>query len=155
MNYNIFQIRVAIYIIFFIFLYENICCGYSLEASLEALIMSTHNICFHGEIRKIVVFSGWKRYLTWGYETISMSIHFITCLSYILKAYMNKQCKPRSCRRWGKGACYSKCPKISNTLFYTFLAQILFFMQLHVFSKIPCGIANSLDQDQTAPLEAV
>ena len=27
---------------------------YSLEALAEALLMSTHNICFHGEIRKIL-----------------------------------------------------------------------------------------------------
>ena len=48
---------------------------------------------------------------------------------------------------------HGKCPKIFNTLFYTFLAQILFFMQL--FPKIPCRIANSVDPDQTAPLGAV
>ena len=36
---------------------ENICCGYSLEVPrlIEALLMSTHNICFHGEIRKISI----------------------------------------------------------------------------------------------------
>ena len=28
---------------FFLFLYKNICCGYSLEA--EAFLMSTHSIC--------------------------------------------------------------------------------------------------------------
>ena len=33
----------------FLILDENICCGYS----LEALLMSTHNICFRREIRKI------------------------------------------------------------------------------------------------------
>ena len=48
---------------------------------------------------------------------------------------------------------YSKCPKISNTLFHTFLAQILLFMQL--FLKIPSGMANSVDPDQTAPSGAV
>ena len=47
---------------------ENICCGYSLEvpqqgasneypqhmfSSAEALLMSTHNLCFHREVRKI------------------------------------------------------------------------------------------------------
>ena len=39
-------------------------CGYSLEAPRrlgEALLMSTHNICFCGEIRKIFIISlGWK-----------------------------------------------------------------------------------------------
>ena len=33
---------------------------------------------------------------------------------------------------------YSKCPKIPNFSFYTFLAQILLFMQL--FPKIPSGM---------------
>ena len=47
----------------------------------------------------------------------------------------------------------SKCPKISNTLFQFFFAQILLFMQL--FPKIPNEKANSLDPDQTAPSGAV
>ena len=46
------QIRGGIQLIFFLFLHENICCGYSLEAPL----MSTHNICFCGEIRKVSAF---------------------------------------------------------------------------------------------------
>ena len=36
---------------------KNICCGYSLEVPhclTEALLMSTHNICFYAEIRKII-----------------------------------------------------------------------------------------------------
>ena len=36
-------------LIFFLFIHENICCGYSLEAP-----------CFHGEIRKIL--SGYPSY---------------------------------------------------------------------------------------------
>ena len=70
---------------FFLFLHKNICCGYSLEvphqgASNEypqhmfygeltyvvdthkkhltkALLMSTHNICFYGELEKIIIYS--------------------------------------------------------------------------------------------------
>ena len=42
---------------------------------------------------------------------------------------------------------YGKCPKTSNTLFHTFLAQILLFMQL--FLKILSGMANCVDPDQT------
>ena len=40
--------------IFFFFFYKNICCGYSLEACHqgEALLMSTHSIYFHREIKK-------------------------------------------------------------------------------------------------------
>ena len=35
---------------FFLFLHENICCGYSLEVLLCGA--EYHNICLHGEIRK-------------------------------------------------------------------------------------------------------
>ena len=35
---------------------ENICCGYSLECHIEALLMNTHNICFHEELRKTSIF---------------------------------------------------------------------------------------------------
>ena len=35
---------------------ENICCGYSLECLIEALLMNTHNICFHEEVRKTSIF---------------------------------------------------------------------------------------------------
>ena len=43
---SFFQPKVSI---FFLFLDKNICCGYS----LKALLMSTHNIRFHQEIRKL------------------------------------------------------------------------------------------------------
>ena len=43
---------------------------------------------------------------------------------------------------------YRKCPKISNTLFYTFFALILLFM--HLLLKILSGMTNSVDPDQTA-----
>ena len=39
---------------FFLFLHENICCGYSLECLDEVLLMSIYNINFHGEIWKIL-----------------------------------------------------------------------------------------------------
>ena len=41
---------------------------------------------------------------------------------------------------------FGKCPKISNTLFHTYFASILLFMQL--FLKILSGIANSVDRNQ-------
>ena len=42
--------------VFFLCLHKNVCCGFSLEAPLsEALLMSTHNICFHGETREILM----------------------------------------------------------------------------------------------------
>ena len=42
--------------IFFLFLHENICCGYSLETPHSGALDEYHNICFCGEIRKIPVF---------------------------------------------------------------------------------------------------
>ena len=39
--------------IFFLFLCENICCWYSLEVPQWGTSNECHNICFHGEIRKI------------------------------------------------------------------------------------------------------
>ena len=45
-------IRIASYNICF---YKNVSCGYSLENRLgEAILMSTHNICFYAEMLKIV-----------------------------------------------------------------------------------------------------
>ena len=38
-------------VIFFVFLNENICCGAHLNRLIEMLPMSTHNVCFHQEIR--------------------------------------------------------------------------------------------------------
>ena len=48
--------------IFFLFLSENICCGYSSEV-FKTLLMSTHNICFLWEIRKKVNFQASKSWL--------------------------------------------------------------------------------------------
>ena len=42
--------------IFFLFLLQNIDCGYSLEPP-EAVLTSTHNLCFEQKIRKISFFS--------------------------------------------------------------------------------------------------
>ena len=49
------QIREGIHIIFFLFLYKNICCGYSLEAPRPGASHMYHKICFYGEISKILV----------------------------------------------------------------------------------------------------
>ena len=40
-------------LIFFLFLHENICCGYSLEAPWQGASNEYHNICFCGGVRKI------------------------------------------------------------------------------------------------------
>ena len=41
-------------LIFFLFLHEKICCGYSLEVPQRGASNEYHNICFRGEIRKIL-----------------------------------------------------------------------------------------------------
>ena len=55
----------------------------------ELLLMSTHNICFHGEIRKISVLFDWKKCLNRNYD-----IPWILILIYFLPAcvehYLNK-----------------------------------------------------------------
>ena len=38
----------------------NICCGYSLELPQQGASNEYHNVCFHGEIRKISILFGWK-----------------------------------------------------------------------------------------------
>ena len=49
--------------IFFLFLYENICCGYTLEAPQQGAFNEYHNICFCGEIRKNINIFGYVLYL--------------------------------------------------------------------------------------------
>ena len=34
--------------------YKNVCCDYSLEAPWKLLLVSSHNICFYEEIRKVI-----------------------------------------------------------------------------------------------------
>ena len=46
-------------ILYFVFLYKNICSVYSWEAP-EVLLMSTQNICFQGETRKYQYKFSWK-----------------------------------------------------------------------------------------------
>ena len=41
-------------LISFLFLHENICCWYSLEAPRLGASNEYHKVCFHGEIRKIL-----------------------------------------------------------------------------------------------------
>ena len=57
------QIRGGIYIIFFLFLQKNICCGYSLEVPHWGTSNEYNNICFHWEIRKISAFFEWIKCL--------------------------------------------------------------------------------------------
>ena len=54
-------------LIFFLFLHENICCGYSLEAPQRGVSNEDHNICFHGEI--------WKQ--AWGYPLLSGAMNML------------------------------------------------------------------------------
>ena len=63
---------------------ENICCGYSLEVphlgtSGEALLMSTHNVCFCGEIRKLSMLLDWKE------------LWIIICFSFLQRRLLAEQ----------------------------------------------------------------
>ena len=42
----------GVYISFFLFLLKNIDCGYSLELPIEAVLTSTHNLCFEQKYEK-------------------------------------------------------------------------------------------------------
>ena len=46
---------------------------------------------------------------------------------------------------------YGKCPKISNTLYHTFLPKFCCCFFMHLFLKILGGKANSVFPNQTAP----
>ena len=39
---------------FFLFLYINICCGYSLEAPRKVASNENHNTCFHREKNQLI-----------------------------------------------------------------------------------------------------
>ena len=54
--------------LFFLFLYENICYGYSLEVPREALWMKTHSICFLWAIRKYRYIMDEKSILSWAMD---------------------------------------------------------------------------------------
>ena len=41
--------------VFFLFVHENICCGYSLKVPQRGTSNEYHNICFRGQIRKISI----------------------------------------------------------------------------------------------------
>ena len=56
-----FQLKKKTY--FFLFLHENICRGYSLEAPWRGTSVEPHNICFRGEIRKN---SKWIPHFIWS-----------------------------------------------------------------------------------------
>ena len=55
---TLLQVRGGIGVIFFLFLFENICLGYSLEVPWGGTSNEYHNIYFYGEIRQISVLFG-------------------------------------------------------------------------------------------------
>ena len=73
---------------FFLFLHENICWGYTLELEcpIQVLLMSTHNICFCGELRKL--FDDTASYLKlWAIFTSQVKYSTINPLTFILHWY--------------------------------------------------------------------
>ena len=53
--------------IFFVFLHENISCGYTLELPLEAISMSTHMICLYTKIKIILNYCHIYQ-VVWSYD---------------------------------------------------------------------------------------
>ena len=51
--FSLHQLLLFILIILFSYFLMKICCGTHQKHLTEVLLMSTHNICFPGEIRKI------------------------------------------------------------------------------------------------------
>ena len=58
------------YTLFFLFLIENIECGYSLELPRQAVLTSTHNLCFEQKYEKYQVF-------IWKFSVFGGEIFFI------------------------------------------------------------------------------
>ena len=76
---------------------KNICCGYSLEGPHWGPSNEYHNICFHGEIRKILVLFSWKKlpYLelhivNYMYDTKICSMFVKTCFMFIVYKSFSK-----------------------------------------------------------------
>ena len=69
-----------------IFLHENICYGYL----LEALLMSTHYVCFHGEISKISnsIHFRWKIILA-GVKVLRYIVTLFTRIKAMWKSILN------------------------------------------------------------------
>ena len=53
----------------------------------EALLMSTHHICFHREIRKILNAFDCKERLIWSYEKYSSDTELVCSLDYNTKLF--------------------------------------------------------------------
>ena len=68
-------------LISFLFFHQNIYCGYSLEAPRRALLMSTHNICFRAEIRKILC----------GYPLLSVAMVYMEIQGDIKLQFLHRQ----------------------------------------------------------------
>ena len=60
--------------------------GTHLKRLVEALLMSTHNICFHGEIRKILC----------GYSLLSVAMHLLASTDGVQHASCSKQKEKRT-----------------------------------------------------------
>ena len=72
----------------FLFLHENICCGYSLEAPRRGASNEYHKICFHGEIRKIFI---WISHLSWGMTSHKTPTNMFSKLWRVTKNRVHNQ----------------------------------------------------------------
>ena len=62
--------------IFSHFFMKNLCRRYSLEVSRWGASNKYHNICFCGEIRKILITFEWKKHQIWCYFTLLLRLVF-------------------------------------------------------------------------------
>ena len=58
---------------YFSYFSMKICCEYSLEVPSQGF-SNEYNICFHGEIRTILILFGWKKYIIWSHQNSSENI---------------------------------------------------------------------------------
>ena len=79
------QIRGGIHRI--LFLHENVCCGYSLEAPWLGNSNEYHNRCICGEIRRMSILFGRKGTLSSGYMEIACGFFSISGISCMLLHY--------------------------------------------------------------------
>ena len=67
------QIRVCNWKLFFLFLNQNICCGYSKNHLNETVLLSTQKHMFKLMDKKIIAILRWKYLLNWPYDPYSIA----------------------------------------------------------------------------------
>ena len=92
-------------LIFFLFLHENIFCGYLLEAPWRGTSNEYHNICFCGEIKKLSILLDGKERLTRAIYSRFLSSPAILVLMKYDKSYKNQSTESTDGARQGGHEC--------------------------------------------------